>query len=177
MKNSIYIATTIDGYIASSDGGLDWLMNIPNPDNSDYGFNNFMSTVDAIVMGKNTFEKVLSFGEWPYSKRVFVLSNTLKKIPEHLSNKSEIVHGTIPDILSNLNNRSFSNLYIDGGKTIQSFLKLDLIDEMIITRVSVLLGEGIPLFSSLDKFANFKVLKTEKLNNSLVKIHYIRDQK
>ena len=75
-KLILYISVSLDGFIATSDGGLDWLMEIPNPDKSDYGFSEFIKGIDAIVMGRNTFEKVLSFGEWPYNKPVFVLSNT-----------------------------------------------------------------------------------------------------
>ena len=176
MKNIVYIATSIDGYIATPEGGLDWLENLPNPGNNDFGFNDFMNTIDAIVMGRNTFEKVLLFGSWPYNKKVFVLSNTLKVIPEKLSEKAEIVSGDIPDIVSKLNKNGFSNLYIDGGKTIQSFLKFDLIDEMIISNVSLLLGKGIPLFAFLNEPIDFIVKKTNKVNENLVQTHYIRQR-
>ncbi len=174
MSIFIYIATTIDGYIATNNGGLDWLMDVPNPDNNDFGFNDFMNSVDAIIMGRKTYEMVLSFGEWPYLKKVFVLSNTLNEVPVELKDKVEIINGEIPKIITKLNKRGFVNLYIDGGKTIQSFLKLGLIDEMIITRVPVLLGCGIPLFDSLEKPINFEVVKTEVLNDVLVKNHYRR---
>ena len=92
MSNIVYIATSIDGYIAKKDGGLDWLNEVPNPDKSDFGFSNFMDSIDAIIMGRNTFEIVLSFGEWPYNKPVFVLSNTLKTVPDNLKNKAEILN-------------------------------------------------------------------------------------
>ena len=174
MANYVYIAASLDGYIASENGGLDWLMNIPNPGNSDFGFNDFMNSIDGIVMGRNTFEQVLSFGKWPYTKNVFVLSNTLKEIPKELSDKAEIINGDITEIILNLNRRGFKNLYIDGGKTIQSFLQMDLIDEMIITRVPVLLGSGIPLFGSLDTSISFRVVKTEKLNEYLLKNYFKR---
>lgn len=172
MANYIYIATSIDGFIADKDGGLDWLMNIPNPDKSDFGFTEFLNKIDGIVMGRNTFEKVLSFEEWPYTKKVFVLSSKLKEIPENLSEKVEIISGDITKILFNLKKKGFINLYIDGGKTIQSFLKKDLIDEMIITRVPILLGSGIPLFAHLDNPINFREVKTEILNEILVKSYY-----
>ena len=83
MANYVYIATSLDGFIADKDGGLDWLMEIPNPDKSDYGFAEFMNTVDALLMGRKTFEIVVSFGQWPYTKPVFVLSNSLKEIPDN----------------------------------------------------------------------------------------------
>jgi dihydrofolate reductase len=151
MTIFVYIAVSIDGYIAKSDGGIDWLMEISNNDNSDYGFSEFMDGIDAIVMGRNTFEKVLSFGEWPYNKPVFVLTTTLKSVPSGMEKKAEIVNGDIEQIVDMLNERGFQNLYVDGGKVIQSFLEKDLIDEMIITRVSVLLGRGIPLFNNMGR--------------------------
>lgn len=174
MKNSIYIATSIDGYIASPDGGLDWLEEIPNPENSDYGFNDFMNTIDAVVMGKNTFEKVLSFGSWPYEKKVFVLSNSLVSLPDSVSGEVEILHGHIPSIVSKLKAKGYSSLYIDGGRTIQSFLQFDLIDEMIITKVPILLGKGIPLFGSMDARIQFTVLEATQIHEDLVQIHYRR---
>lgn len=174
MKNYVYIATSIDGYIATLSGGLDWLENIPNPDESDFGYNDFIKRIDAIVMGKNTFKKVLSFESWPYNKKVFVLSNSIKSIPKELSNKVEVISGYIPDIVTKLNNDGYLNLYIDGGKTIQSFLKYDLIDEMIITRASLLLGSGIPLFNTLDSSINFAIKETNFLNEHLIQTHYVR---
>lgn len=174
MKNIVYIAASMDGYIADPEGKLDWLMNIPNPEKSDYGFADFMDSMDGIIMGRKTFEVVLSFGDWPYNKKVFVLSKTLQSIPKNLEGKVEILNGEIESLITDLNNRGFENLYIDGGKTIQSFLALDLIDEMIITRASVILGGGIPLFGRLTQAMNFEVLSSEKLNDRLVKTHYKR---
>ena len=84
MKNIVYIATSIDGYIATPEGGLEWLENIPNPEKSDFGYNDFIDSIDGVVMGKNTFEKVLSFGSWPYNKKVFVLKNFFLKFCYYL---------------------------------------------------------------------------------------------
>lgn len=176
MKNTVYIAVSLDGYIAAPDGGLDWLMSLPQPKEGDYGFADFMESVDGIVMGRKTFETVLSFGEWPYTKKVFVLSRTLQQLPEHLSEKAEIAAGEIPSLLDDLHKRGYENLYIDGGKTIQSFLTLDLIDEMIISRVSLLLGAGIPLFGTLEKLLEFRVAETEKLSEKIVMTRYIRER-
>ena len=172
MTNYVYIATSLDGYIATEDGGIDWLTEFPNPGDSDYGFNEFMQRIDALVMGRNTYEKVLSFGLWPYTKKVFVLSNKLKEVPEELTDKVEIISGDIKAVTAHLNKRGFVNLYIDGGQTIQSFLKEGLIDEMIITRIPILLGLGIPLFGKLDKPVRFGVVETEILDDLLVKSHY-----
>ena len=92
MRNVIYIATSLDGFIAAKDGSIDWLMEIPNPEGSDFGFAEFFENIDAVVLGRNTFESVLSFGQWPYTKPVFVLSNSLKTVPGHLAEKVSSSH-------------------------------------------------------------------------------------
>ncbi|ESA37021.1 dihydrofolate reductase [Leptolyngbya sp. Heron Island J] len=175
MANYVYIATSLDGFIATPDGGVDWLDEIPNPEQSDFGYGEFISHIDAIVMGRNSFEKVLTFGDWPYSKPVFVLSNALKTVPENLVDTVEIVSSTdIKTLVHQLNKQGYQNLYIDGGRTIQSFLAEDMIDELIITRVPILLGQGIPLFGTLSNSLQFQHEKTELFNNLLVKSAYRR---
>ena len=174
MANHVYIATSLDGFIATSDGGLDWLEEIPNPDKNDYGYGDFMKNIDAIVMGRKTFEKVLTFGQWVYEKPVFILSNRLTNLPEEILGKAEIVSGDIKEIIAQLNQKGYQNLYIDGGRVIQNFLQEDLVDEMIITRVPILLGKGIPLFDKLEQYLQFRHKKTEIYNNTLVKSHYTR---
>lgn len=174
MSNIVYIACSLDGYIARKDGNIDWLMDYPNPENSDFGFSAFMERIDGILMGRQTFETVLSFGQWPYTKPVYILSNTLKELPPEISNKAEIVQGKLSSILDVLNSRGIVNLYIDGGKTIQSFLELDLIDELIITRMPIILGSGIPLFTSMEREISFELASTEALTKDLVKSTYTR---
>ncbi len=176
MANYVYIATSLDGFIATSDGGLDWLEESPNPEQTDYGYAEFMNSIDAIVMGRNTFEKVFTFGEWPYEKPVFILSNRLTELPKHLLHKAEIMSGDIKRLVNQLNQRGYQNLYIDGGRVIQSFLQEDLIDEMIITRIPILLGKGFPLFGKLDRHLKFRHKKTEIYNDTQVKSYYIRDK-
>lgn len=149
MANYVYIATSLDGFIATCEGGLDWLSEIPNTEQSYFGYAEFISGIDAILMGRNTFQKVLTFGTWPYDKPVFVLGNTLVSVPENVADKTEIVNGEVRMLVDQLNKRGYHNLYVDGGSVIQSFLEEDLIDEMIITRVPILLGDGIPLFGKL----------------------------
>ena len=173
MLNRAYIATSLDGYIARTNGDISWLDEIPNPENSDFGYSEFIRNIDAIIMGRNTFEKVLEFDDWPYEQLVFVLSNTLKKVPEYLIDRVEIVCGDLKTILEDLEKRELKNLYVDGGKTIQSFLKEDLIDEMVITTVPILLGDGIPLFGHLERDLKFKCVKVE-LMGDLVKHYYER---
>ena len=174
MANIVYIATSLDGFIARKDGNIDWLTDIPNPDQSDFGFSAFMERIDGIIMGRNTFELVLSFKQWPYTKPVFVLSHSLKEIPEELRGKAEVVRGDLQGIIDSLKSKGIRHLYIDGGKTIQSFLKLDLIDEMIITRIPIILGSGIPLFADMEREIEFELTQTEVLNKDLVKSTYSR---
>ncbi|GAD80159.1 dihydrofolate reductase family protein [Vibrio ezurae] len=175
MSNIVYIATSLDGYIADKNHQIDWLHDVPNPEQSDFGFADFMSRIDALVMGRNTLEVVLSFGiDWPYTKPVFVLSNTLKKLPKELEGKVFLVNGKLHHIIDNLNQQGYEHLYIDGGKTIQSFLEQDLIDELIITTIPLLLGGGISLFGDLDKPLAFQHIQAERMADHIVKNTYLR---
>lgn len=174
MTNIVYIATSIDGFIADADGGIEWLEDIPNPDHSDFGFSNFMAKIDAIVMGRKTFEKVLTFPEWPYTIPVFVLTNSNLQESPHLSGKVKFLRGQPGEIVETLSKKGYKNLYIDGGVTIQRFLEEDLIDELIITTIPVILGKGIPLFGNLQEKLQFTFNKSEVLGSSLVKNYYKR---
>lgn len=177
MTNIVYIATSLDGYIADKNNNIDWLHETPNPDGSDMGFNQFISEIDALVMGRNTLDMVLSFDcDWPYTKPVFVLSNTMTSIPEGYEDKVFLVKGELRDIVQELKDKGFYNLYIDGGVTIQSFLKEDMIDEIIITTIPVVLGGGIPLFGELSEPLKFKHIKSERYLDCLVKNHFIRER-
>lgn len=173
QKNTVFIAKSLDGYIAGKNGELDWLHAIPNPENEDMGFVKLMGEIDAIVMGRKTYEVVCNFGgEWPYSKPVFVLSKSLKEIPEHLSNKLTLMNGSPQEVLDELHTKGFFKLYIDGGTTIQNFLKEDLIDELIITTIPILLGGGYPLFGSLEKPLYLEHLESKVFLNQIVQDHY-----
>lgn len=175
MANFIFIGASIDGYIADRNEKLDFLECIPNPDNVGFGFHDFMESVDAVLMGRKTFETILGFdGEWHYSKPVFVLSSSLKSVPEELKENVEIVQGEIEEIVASLNERGFEKLYIDGGKVIQSFLERDMVDELIISTVPMLLGGGTPLYGLLPKHLLFEHVETQVLLNALVKTHYRR---
>lgn len=177
MTNKVFIATSLDGYIADKDNKIDWLHQLPNPEGDDFGFEAFISGIDALLMGRNTFEMVLSFGvEWPYNKPVFVLSNSLTHVPKGYEGKVFLVNGELHQIVKNLAELGYHNLYIDGGKTIQSFLKEDLIDEMILTRIPVLLGAGYPLFGELPEPLGFRLLASKKYIDKVVQNHYVRDR-
>jgi dihydrofolate reductase len=174
-KNSVFIATSLDGYIADKNGGIDWLHSIPNPDNDDMGYTSFIKDIDAIIMGRNTFETVCRFDvDWPYQIPVFVISNSLKQIPEDYAEKAYLINGTLSEILEQIHKRGFHRLYIDGGATFQSFLKEDLIDEMIITNIPILLGGGFPLFSELPDIMKFDLISSKVYLDQITQNHYRR---
>ncbi|MFT4662861.1 MAG: dihydrofolate reductase [Patiriisocius sp.] len=174
-RNKVFIAASLDGFIADKNGGIDWLHSLPNPNNDDMGCFEFIKDIDALVMGRTTFETVCGFDvDWPYEKPVFVLSNTLSEIPESHVGKAFLVKGSLTEILEHIHQRGYHNLYIDGGTTIQGFLKEDLIDEMCITIFPILLGGGSRLFSELPNELSFELIGTKTFLNQLSQYHYRR---
>jgi dihydrofolate reductase len=169
----VYIATSLDGFIARLDGALDWL-GAP-PDGEDYGWAEFLASIDAIIMGRITFEQVLTFGQWPYEgKHLAVLSTTMESGPEHLQDRVEVSSLSPIALLRRLGGQGHERVYVDGGKTVQGFLRADLIDELVITRIPVLLGEGLPLFGELPGDMVWDHTGTEAFENGLVKSGYRR---
>lgn len=174
-KNSIFIATSIDGFIADKNGGLDWLHSIPNPDNNDMGYVEFTNRIDALVMGRKTFETVIGFDvPWPYDKPVFVLSNKLEEIPESHKDKAILAKGSPTEILEQIHAKGYERLYIDGGTTIRNFLNADLIDEMILTTIPILLGGGSSFFAELPKELKFELVETKTFLDQITQSHYKR---
>ena len=174
-SNKVFIARSLDGYIADKNGGLDWLNAVPNPEHLDLGYEKFIQSVDAIVMGRTTFETVCSFDmDWPYTLPVFVLSNKLDSVPADLKNKVVLVSGPLSEILDQIHKKGYTRLYIDGGVTVQNFLKEDLIDELIITTIPILLGGGIPLFGELPKEMEFEHVESVLFLDALVQDSYRR---
>lgn len=151
-------------------------MDYPNPEQSDYGFLSFMERIDGIIMGRKTFEVVLGFREWPYTKPVFVLTTSLREIPDHLRRQVSLCQGDLKTVLAQLAAKGISNIYIDGAKTIQSFLNLDLIDELIISRIPMILGSGIALFNNLETEYKFNHISTDVFSNGITKSRYLRDR-
>ncbi|MEP1032032.1 dihydrofolate reductase family protein [Ekhidna sp.] len=174
-KNSVYIATSLDGRIADRNDGIAWLDSIPIPENEDMGYYTFTNDIDALVMGRNTFETVLGFDvEWPYQKPVFVLSNQLQKIPESHQGKAFLVSGALSEVLEQIHAKGYTRLYIDGGATIQSFLREDLIDQMIITTFPIVLGGGPSLFSAFPNELQFELVESKVYFGQLVQNHFVR---
>jgi len=175
MANIIYIGMSLDGYIADRDGGLGYLECVPNLEGHDFGYAALMERVGALVMGRVTMETVLGFGnEWPYTKPVFVLSNSLIDVPAELKGKVELVTGDLAEIISSLNAKGYTDLYMDGGRVVKNFLEADLIDELILTRLPILVGGGTRLFGDLPEHREFKHVKTEILLGEIVQSHYRR---
>ena len=174
IKASVFIATSLDGFIARVNGELDWLTVADSASTGqDYGYREFMDTVDTIVVGRNTFELVLTFDTWPYNgKRVVVLSSGPNAIPPHLVGDVEWLSLAPQRLVERLAARGARHLYVDGGKTIQGFLKAGLIDELTITRVPVLIGTGVPLFGSLDHDVRLAHIATRHFENGFVQSKY-----
>lgn len=172
MRISVYIATSLDGYIARENGDIDWLDSI-NSEGEDYGYNDFIESVDMLVMGRKSFEKVLTFGDWPYGEqRVVVLSASLKVIPEGLPETVSLMKGSPEEIVRQLDKEGIGHVYLDGGLTIQQFLRAGLVDEMIISTIPVLIGAGIALFGELAQDMVFDHMETKTFKSGLVQSRY-----
>ena len=172
-KCFVYIATSLDGFIARENGALDWLPQGETNDGEDFGYLRFFELIDTLVMGSHSYEKVLSFGEWPCTdKKVVVLSSRNLSIPEDLEFNVEVLNLKPRDLVQHLSQQGSKHLYIDGGKTIQAFIREGLIDEMTITRVPILLGTGRPLFGPVDNDTICHHIETTAFTNGFVQSRY-----
>ena len=170
MTVSVFIGTSVDGFIARPNGDLGFL---PAGGGEPHGYNEFMASVDALVIGRKTFETVLSFAAWPYGdKRVVVLSSRPLDLSAARGGIVEQMAGPPADIVARLAASGAHHLYIDGGITIQRFLRDGLIQRLIITRVPVLIGDGIPLFGSLPRDVRLRHVATQHYQSGLVKSEY-----
>ena len=170
MKASVFVGTSLDGFIARANGDFDFL---PPGGGEPHGYDEFMATVDALVIGRNTFETVLAFDAWPYGEKpVFVLS-TRPLAPPRPGAMVERMSGPPADIVSQLAARGIRHIYVDGGITIQRFLQAGLIQRLIITRVPVLIGAGIPLFGALQRDIVLQHVATRQYASGLVQSEYV----
>jgi dihydrofolate reductase len=169
MNASVYIGTSVDGFIARANGELDWLPENPEP----HGYDEFIASVDVIVIGRKTFETVLAFDSWPYGdKRVVVLSSSPLDFSKVVGGVVEQMGGEPADIVAQLAASGAQHAYIDGGITIQRFLRAGLIQRLIITRVPVLIGDGMPLFGSLPHDVRLRHIATRDYSSGLVQSEY-----
>ena len=170
MTVSVFIGTSVDGFIARPNGNLDFL---PVGGGEPHGYLEFMASVDALVIGRNTFETVLAFTTWPYGdKRVVVLSSRPLDFSAVRGGVVEQMAGTPAEIVSKLAASGAHHLYVDGGITIQQFLREGMVQRLIITRVPVLIGEGIPLFGTLPQDIRLRHVATQHYPSGLVKTEY-----
>ncbi|WP_068471067.1 dihydrofolate reductase family protein [Candidatus Protochlamydia phocaeensis] len=165
---SIYIATSIDGYIARKDDSLDWLDRVGGF-NEDYGFQKLLDSIDAVILGRKTYEIAASVPDWPYKgKKIVVLSKSLKTVRE----EAELFQGDLTQLVSHLDSDGIKHVWIDGGLTISQFLNLQMVDFMTLSVIPVLLGEGIPLFNSIAKELSCRLVSSQSYPSGLVQLHY-----
>jgi dihydrofolate reductase len=170
MILSVFVGASVDGFIARPNNDLDFL---PEGGGEPHGYVEFIASVDAIVIGRNTFEKVLTLGPWPYDdKRVVVLSSRPVNLSAARGGRVEQMGGPSAEIVSRLASSGAHHLYIDGGITIQRFLSAGLIQRLIITRVPVLIGDGIPLFGALPRDVRLRHVATRSYPSGLVQSEY-----
>lgn len=182
MKCSVFIATSVDGFIAKKDGSVDWLHSAGNSqvdmgDQADMGMRDYMSTVDCMIMGRKCMEMISSMNltpeQWPYGNtRIIVLSKTLSEAPENMKGKVELYSGDLQQLVSKLEHEGFKHAYIDGGKTIQGFINLKLIEELTITKAPVLLGSGISLFGKTNQDIKLEKAHAIVFPNDFIQITY-----
>lgn len=170
MTVSVFIGTSVDGFIARPNGDLDFL---PPGGGEPHGYDEFFASVDALVIGRKTFETVLAFPDWPYGdKRVVVLSSRPLDLSAARGGRVEQMAGAPAEIVSKLAASGVQHVYVDGGITIQQFLRAGLVQRLIITRVPVLIGEGIPLFGGLPRDIRLRHIATQHYLTGLVKTEY-----
>ena len=168
MRASVFVGTSLDGFLARPNGELDFL---DAGGNEPHGYEEFIASVDAIVIGRNTFDVVLGFGSWPYQKPVFVLS-TRALPPVPAGAQVEQLSGDPRDIVRQLEARGLGHIYVDGGITVRRFLEAGLIQRLIVTRVPVLIGTGIPLFGPLTRDILVRHVGTRQYTGGLVQSEY-----
>jgi dihydrofolate reductase len=169
MEVSVFVGTSVDGFMARPDGALDFL---PPGGGEPHGYHEFIATVDALVIGRKTYETVLAFDEWPYGDKFVVVLSTRGLASAPKGAKVERMSGDPTEIVSQLTARGIQHVYVDGGLTIQGFLRAGLVQRLTITRVPVLIGSGIPLFGAVSHDIALKHIATQQYASGLVKSEY-----
>lgn len=182
MKCSVFIAASVDGFIARADDSIDWLhtagkQDVDLGDNADMGFNKHIASVDCMIMGRKCMEVIAAMNltdeQWPYGDiRIIVLSRSLKEAPMGVKGRVEMYAGDITELVVELENQGLKHAYIDGGVTIQNFINLKLINEICITQVPILIGEGKPLFGKTFQDIKLEDPKAEVFSNDYLQLTY-----
>jgi dihydrofolate reductase len=169
----VFIATSVDGYIARSDGDIGWLLLRDDPA-EDHGYADFIADKDMIVMGRGSYEKILSFDTWPYDRPVLVLSKQLvgMPVPDALQGKVQFSNLSPAETMGELARRNVHRVYVDGGQLVQSFLRVGLIKDIVITTVPVLIGAGKPLFGTLPRDIDLALVSSRSFPSGLVQSTY-----
>jgi dihydrofolate reductase len=173
ITGHVFIATSVDGYIARSDGDIDWLLQRDDPA-EDHGYDDFIADKDMIVMGRGSYEKVITFDTWPYVRPVLVLSRQLTgtPIPDSLQGKVRFSDLSPSEAMDELASQNVRRVYVDGGQIVQSFLRDGLIADMVITTVPVLIGAGRSLFGSLPQDLDLVLVSSRSFPSGLVQSTY-----
>jgi len=173
ITGHVFIAPSLDGFIARKNGDIEWLLSRDDP-SEDHGYESFIRNMDGIIMGRGSYEKVQTFEPWPYSKPVLVLSKLLASspVPERLKGRVRFSDLSPRAAMDMLAKEGWRRVYVDGGQVIQSFLREGLIADMVITQIPVLIGEGRPLFGSLSADIPLTHLGTKAFPSGLVQSHY-----
>jgi dihydrofolate reductase len=170
MRASVFVGVSVDGFLARADGALDFL---PEGGGEPHGYDEFLASVDVLVIGRHTFETVLGFAEWPYgAKRVVVLSSRTLDFSAVHGGRVEQLGGEPQEVVRCLHASGATHAYVDGGITIQRFLRAGLIQRLVVTRVPVLIGTGIPLFGALARDVRLHHVATRQYPSGLVQSEY-----
>jgi dihydrofolate reductase len=175
MRCSVFIGISLDGFIARENGELDWLPGAEggSSDGEEHGYPAFIATVDTIVIGRGSYEKVLTFDSWPYGdKPVVVLTSRPETLATPPVSTVTVMGGTPDEIVGRLRERGARHLYVDGGITIQQFLAAGLIQRIILTRIPVVIGRGIPLFGPVPQDIRLRHMSTRALPSGMVQSEY-----
>jgi len=169
----VFIAISLDGFIARHDGDIAWLLQRDDP-TEDHGYPAFIADKDVIVMGRGSYEKALTFDPWPYDRPVVVLSKKLANapVPELLEGKVRFSSRAPKEEMKALAEQNVHRVYVDGGQVVQSFLRDGLISDMIITTIPVLIGAGRPLFGALSRDIDLKLVSSCSFPSGLVQTTY-----
>jgi dihydrofolate reductase len=166
-KISVYIATSIDGYIARKDHSLDWLERVGGFD-EDYGYKKFLDSIDTLIIGRNTYGVASTVSD-PYpGKRIIVLSRTLNSPKEGV----EVYQGALDELVEKLHNEGTRHVWVDGGATISQFLASQLVDNMTISIIPIILGDGLPLFNVVGKEIPCRLIGSQNYQSGLVQLNY-----
>ena len=168
----LYIACSLDCFIAREDGSIDWLTQYENNPETDYGYSEFNESIGTVLMGRKTYEQVLGFGDWPYGGKKAYVFTRQKELLKHEKNV-EFISGNIGEFVSQLKENTEKDIWLVGGsQLIKAFLKENLVQDMIVFVVPIILGSGIPLFDHIGKEIKLRNERVERYDNGLVRLEY-----